>query len=182
MVALENWCAGLRIGGRAVPHFDPLDGGVGARLLILMETPSAGPSPLRFVSRDNATPTARNLARFLSDAGLARADTLLWNVVPWIVHAPGARNRPVRVGEVREGLELLPPLLALLPHLAVVVLAGRPAGAAEPLLRAHRPKLPVLTMPHPSPTIVCTSPAIGERIAATLTRAAALVGEARARR
>ena len=156
---------------------DPLDGGCDARLLILMETPSAGPAPLRFVSRDNATPTARNLRRFLTDAGLARKDTLLWNVVPWIVHPPGAPNRPVRRADVREGLALLPELLDRLPKLIVVVLAGRPASAAEPVLRAHSPDLPVLTMPHPSPAIVCTSPAIGERIARTLTQAAALVGD-----
>ena len=159
-----------------MPHPDPLDGGVAARALILMETPSAGPSPLRFVSRDNATPTARNLRRFLGTAGLERADTLLWNVVPWIVHAAGARNRPVRAAELRQGLATLPALLALLPDLRVVVLAGRPARAAEPVVAAERRGLPILPMPHPSPTAVCTSPGVGQRIAATLTQAAALVG------
>jgi len=127
------------------------------------------------VSRDNPTGTGRNLARFAEAAGLERRDTVIWNVVPWIVHAPGATNRPVRRSEVTAGLALLPELLDVLPALCVVVLSGRPAAAADPVVRAHRPGLPVLQMPHPSPTIVCTSPAIGERIAATLAAAAALV-------
>lgn len=174
MAALEAWR--LRIAGdRPVPHADPLDGGNDARLLLLLETPGPGPTPLRFVSRDNATGTARNLRRFLSEAGIARCDMLIWNVVPWLLHEPGARNRPVRAAEVREGLETLPGLLALLPRLQVAVLAGRPAARAEPLLAVLRPDLPVLCMPHPSPTIVCTSPTIGARIAATLSHAASIL-------
>ena len=173
---IDGWARRLA-DHRPVPHPDPLDGGVAARLLILLETPSAGPTPLRFVSRDNATPTARNLRRFLDGAGLSRRDTVLWNVVPWIVHAPGERNRPVRAAELRAGLETVPELLALLPRLRVVVLAGRKADAARPSVATARPTLPVLAMPHPSPTSVCTSPTVGERIAATLARAAALVGD-----
>lgn len=162
--------------GRAVPRFDPRDGGVEARCLILLETPGAGMTAADTVSRDNPTGTARNLTRFAEAAGLAREATLLWNVVPWIVHEPGARNRPVRRSEIAAGIALLPDLLDLLPRLEVVVLSGRPAAAAEPAIRRHRPDLRVLTMPHPSPTIVCTSPAIGQRIAATLAEAAAILG------
>jgi len=161
--------------GRAVPHFDPEDGGAAARCLILLETPGAGMSAADTVSRDNPTGTGRNLTRFADGAGLARRDTVIWNVVPWIVHSPGARNRPVRRSEIADGVALLPDLLDLLPHLRAVVLSGRAAAAAEPVVRHHRPSLPVLTMPHPSPTIVCTSPAIGQRIAATLAETAALV-------
>jgi uracil-DNA glycosylase len=69
----------------------------------------------------------------------------------------------------------LPALLELLPQLRVAVLAGRPARAAAPVIEGWRPDLPVLLMPHPSPTIVCTSPAIPEQIMATLTDAARLV-------
>jgi uracil-DNA glycosylase len=63
----------------------------------------------------------------------------------------------------------------VLPRLAVVVLAGRVAGDARGIVDAARPGLPVLAMPHPSPTIVCTSPAIPARIAETLLVAAALL-------
>lgn len=168
---IEAWRERLLVGGRRVPHVDPLDGGANARLLLLLETPGPGRAPVRFVSRDNPTGTARNLRRFLDEARIARADMLLWNTVPWIVHAPGARNRALRRGEIAEGLSLLPPLLDLLPRLEVVVLAGRIAAEAAPVIHAHRPEVAVLTMPHPSPTYVCTDPAIVRRIGEALRKA-----------
>ena len=134
--------------------------------------PARGLAPLRFVSRDNPTGTARNLARFLGDAAIARSDVVLWNTVPWIVHAPGARNRAVRRGEIREGLALLPDLLRHLPALRVVLLAGRAAREAGPLVRQRCRDVTVLEMPHPSPTYVCTSPDVSQRIRAAITAAA----------
>lgn len=157
------------------PHADPLDGGAAASLLLLLETPGPSQEQPRFVSRDNPTGTARNLRRFTTEAGLARADTLIWNVVPWHIHAPGARNRAPRRAEIAAGLALLPGFLALLPRLRVIVMAGRVAGLARPLLEAGHPHRVVLAMPHPSPTYVCTSPEIGRRIAETLRRAAELL-------
>lgn len=168
VTALEPVRAELLARGRRVPFFDPEDGGADARLLLLLETPGPAGDGSRFVSRDNRTPTGANLRRFLAGAGIARADTVIWNVVPWIVHAAGARNRAVTAAERQEGMDLLPGLLALLPRLRVVVLAGRHAGAAEPVVRAARPDVAVLTMPHPSPVICCTDPAYPARIAATL--------------
>jgi uracil-DNA glycosylase len=172
--ALESVRGRLLEAGRVVPHFDPLDGGAHARLLLLLETPGPGAAPLRFVSRDNRTGTGANLRRFLDQAKIARRDTVIWNVVPWVVHAPGARNRPVRVAELREGVALVSGLLTCLPDLRVVVLAGAPARAAEAAVRESRPEVALLTMPHPSPTIVCTSPAIPARITETLAQAARL--------
>ncbi|WP_258042830.1 uracil-DNA glycosylase [Sphingomonas sp. NBWT7] len=168
-----------------MPGFDPADGGAAARVLLLLETPGPDPRPgraprdgaPRIVSRDNATGTARNLARFLGAAGIARADTLLWNAVPWIVHAPGARNRALRRGEIVAGQALLPPFLALLPRLRVVVLAGRVAGEARDLVAETRPHVMVLAMPHPSPTHVCTSPNVPARITSVLTDTARLLDD-----
>lgn len=172
---LEAWRRALADSGRRMPRFDPNDGGAAARMLILLETPGPGVDAERTVSRDNPTGTARNLTRFLADARIARCDTVLWNTVPWIVHEPGARNRPLRRGEIREGLSVLPDWLVLLPRLRVVVLAGRVAREAAPVIAAHRPELPILSMPHPSPTIVCTSPAIPAAIMTTLRQAAAIL-------
>ena len=177
---LERLVAALRAehGGRDVPGFDPLDGGTEARLLLLLETP--GPRIGRtggIVSRDNPTGTGRNLRRFLEGAGLARADTVIWNAVPWVIHAPGARNRAPRAAEVEAGLRALPRLLDLLPHLEVAVLAGRIAKRARGVLEAARPGLRVLAMPHPSPTFVCTSPDVPARIAAALAAARAVLEE-----
>lgn len=167
-----------RATSRPVPEPDPLDGGAEARLLLLLETP--GPRLSQegaIVSRDKPGGNGANLRRFLGTAGIARQDTLIWNAVPWIIHAPGAPNRAPRKAELRAGLEWLPPLLELLSELRIAVLAGRFAAAAEPVLRKARPGVPVLTMPHPSPTYVCTSPAVPARIAATLDAAAAVLGE-----
>ena len=158
----------------ATPHVDPLDGGVAARILLLLETPGPTGSTPRFVSRDNPTGTARNLTRFLAAAGIERRHTLLWNAVPWIIHAEGARNRAPRPAEIAAGLALLPGLLDLLPNLRAIVLAGRVAQRADAMLRETRPTLIHIPMPHPSPIYVNTSPAIRLRIAAALAEAAAV--------
>ena len=155
----------------ATPHIDPLDGGMAAHILLLLETPGPSGSTPRFVSRDNPTGTARNLTRFLAAAGIERRFTLLWNAVPWIIHAEGARNRAPRPAEVTAGLALLPGLLDLLPNLRAVVLAGRVAQRADAMLRETRPTLIRIAMPHPSPIYVNTSPTIRLRIAAALAEA-----------
>ena len=178
VAALDRFVAELRLRRGAVPHVDPMDGGTAARLLLLLETPGPGAAPLRFVSRDNPTGTAANLRRFTGEAGLLRTDMVIWNAVPWVIHAPGARNRAPRRGEIAAGLEELPTFLALLPRLAVVVLAGRVAAEARPVVEDARPGLPTIAMPHPSPTFVCTSPTIPARIRAALAQAAALVATA----
>lgn len=178
VLALDRYVAALRHRYGAVPDVDPADGGTRARLLLLLETPGPGTAPLRFVSRDNPTGTAANLRRFLSEAGLARRDTIIWNAVPQVIHAPGARNRAPRRAEVATGLAELPGFVALLPRLRAVVLAGRVAGAARAVLAAARPDLTVLEMPHPSPTFVCTSPAVPARIRAALAEAAAVLARA----
>lgn len=158
--------------GAEVPDPDPLDAGVEARLLLLLETPGPSIGRTGFVSRDNPTGTAANLFRFLAEAGIARRDTLIWNAVPWVIHAPGALNRAPRRSEAAAA-PYFAPLLALLPRLAVVVPAGRFAQAAAAPLSALRPDLPVIPIPHPSPTYVCTSSTVRVRILAGLSDAAA---------
>jgi hypothetical protein len=182
MRPLAAFAASLREAtGNEVPDADPADGGVRARCLLLLETP--GPAILRtgFVSCDNPAPTAGNLRRFLRDAGLPREALLIWNAVPFVIHAPGARNRAPRASEVRRGLALLPGLLALLPALRVCVLAGRAAARrARCCARSAGPAL--LEMPHPSPTYVCTSPEVPRRIVAALRRRRRGLARRRSRR
>ncbi|HEY8564233.1 MAG TPA: uracil-DNA glycosylase family protein [Beijerinckiaceae bacterium] len=172
MAPLNPFVARLRDAHGEVPDPDPLDGGAEARLLLLLETP--GPRIRRsfFVSRDNPSGTAANLFRFLTQAGIPRRDTLIWNAVPFVIHAPGAKNRAPREPEIAAGLGCLPPLLALLPRLAVAVLAGRIAARAAPVIAAERPEVALLAMPHPSPTYLCTDPAHPARIRAVLAEAA----------
>jgi hypothetical protein len=69
----------------------------------------------------------------------------------------------------------LAPLLACLPRLAVVVLSGRFAAGLRPALADLRPNLPVVEIPHPSPTYVCTSPQVTVRIRAGLAEAAGIL-------
>ncbi len=161
--------------GAPVPDPDPLDGGVAARLLLLLETPGPAISRTGFVSRDNPTGTAANLFRFLGEAGIARGDTLIWNTVPWVIHAEGALNRAPRRVEAAAAAGDLAPLLDLRPRRAVAVLAGRFAGEAAPGLARLRPDLPVVAIPHPSPTYVCTAPAVPARIREGFARAAAIL-------
>ena len=152
------------------PHVDPLDGGTEARVLLLLETPGPrGPMP-RFVSCDNPTGTARNLTRFLAQAGIERRRIVRWTAVPWIIHPEGARNRAPCSAEITEGLALLPGLLDRLPHLRGVILAGRVAQRAEPYLAQARSTLARVCMPHPSPTYVNTAPTVAKRIGDALNK------------
>jgi len=168
MAPLAAFAARLRAAvGLPVPDFDPCDGGVGARLLILLETPGPRMSGAMLVSCDHAAGTARNLRRFLAGAGLPRRAVVLWNVVPWVIDPE--KCRAPRTGEIAQGLTWLPALLDLLPDLRGCVLAGRAARHAAPMLA--RTLLPVWAMPHPSPTFVNTSPVVAERIRAVLTAA-----------
>jgi hypothetical protein len=86
----------LRSRGLDVPNVDPNDGGVNAKVLILLETPGPKAVASRFVSRDNPDPSARNLGRVLDDARLARADVVLWNVVPQCVSCATIRTIATR--------------------------------------------------------------------------------------
>ncbi|WP_082507690.1 uracil-DNA glycosylase [Methylobacterium sp. Leaf113] len=158
-----------------VPDPDPLDGGVEARLLLLLETPGPAIRGTGMVSRDNPTGTAANLFRFLAEAGLPRRDTLIWNTIPWVIHAPGALNRSPRRSEIRQAAPYLAPLVDCLPRLRVVVLSGRVAGLMHGDLAALRADLTVVAIPHPSPTYVCTAPSVAARIRAGLAEARACI-------
>ncbi|WAJ27710.1 uracil-DNA glycosylase [Antarcticirhabdus aurantiaca] len=153
------------------PLFDPAGGGTRARILLMLETPGpargSDPAVPRVVSQFNATGTARNLRRFFAEAGIEAADVVIWNAVPFLIHAPGARNRPPKAAERAAGLPWIEPLLDLLPDLAVAVLSGRVARGARAAIEALRPNLAILEMPHPSPTFVVTDPAIAPTMIAT---------------
>ena len=150
--SLVAYAAALRGQGPGlVPDMDPLDGGTGARVLLLLEKPGPGASRSGFVSRDNASPTSAAIREFLDQAGLPRDQTLLWNTVP-------AWNGTIRVtgAEVRAGLGHLAALLPLLPCLDTVILVGTRAARAEALLRWTG--LTLLRSAHPSPQVRAAFP------------------------
>ena len=135
---------GVQAAGFQVPDFDPLDGGAAARVLFVLEKPGPGIVLGGFVSRDNDTPTAEAIHAFMRQAGLPRAQTVLWNLVPW-----WNGTTAIIATERAAGLAALKALLPLLPRLDTAVLVGRTAGAARPLLGGLR----VLTSAHPSPQV-----------------------------
>ena len=71
--------------GVEFPDFDPLDGGINAEALFLLEEP--GPPTVRnggsgFISRNTNDATAENIWKFMRKAGTSRECTITWNVVP----------------------------------------------------------------------------------------------------
>lgn len=156
---LARYAANLRIRyGVEVPDFDPADGGTRARILFLKEKPGPMTSTSKsgrvgsgFISRDNDDSTAEATFHFMNAAGLPRGDTLMWNVVPgW------NGTRKITTQELQEGVSEVLNLIALLPRLEVVVLVGKRAARAEPLLAGMG--ITVLHSLHPSPLVRASRP------------------------
>lgn len=123
--------------GDAVPWFDPDDGGVRARLLLLFEAPGPQARGSNFISAENPDPTARNTLVLREEAGIRPDEVLHWNIVPWFV-SNGARIRPPRRSEIREGVAYLERLIELLPNLRVILAMGRNAEQGLHLLPESR--------------------------------------------
>ena len=117
-----------------IPDFDPCDGGIHARALFLLEAPGPKAKASGFVSSNNPDPTAKNLWNLIHNAGIARADTLIWNIVPWYV-GTGKHILPVNNADRVQALPYLEELLTLLPNLQLIVLVGLAAQAAAPHIR-----------------------------------------------
>ncbi|MGI4788209.1 MAG: uracil-DNA glycosylase [Janthinobacterium lividum] len=141
-----------------VPYFDPLDGGINARALFLMEKPgpmtatgSAGKKAgSGFISRNNDDPTAENICHFMRQAEIPREQTVLWNIIP-------AWNGTLKITstEHQQGINHVHELLALLPQLRVIVMVGSRDAKAKSLLEGAG--LPLLFSAHPSPILRATN-------------------------
>lgn len=140
---------------RAVPWFDPDDGGVGATVLILMEAPgprTVAAGDLGFCSEDNDDATAAVLRRERERSGLRRSSYLRWNIVPWQLVDDEQRWRAPRPADLDEAMSPLTELLEWLPDLRLTITVGRPAlhgWTSHQTLFSDR-LLPVLAVPHPS--------------------------------
>lgn len=147
-----------------VPDFDPLDGGVDAECLFLLETPGRrGADATGFVSRDNADPTARNLTELCQKAGLDRTRTVIWNVVPWYI-GDSQRNRTSTSKEIADCSPHLRALLVQLPLLRAVVLFGKQAQRAANVLGDLPSSLRVFQCPHPSGRSLNARPELRDEI------------------
>ncbi len=161
IASLAAYARHLRaMGCGEVPDFDPLDGGIGARVLFLFEKPgpmTAAAGGSGFISRDNDDRTAAATFDFMRQAGIPREATVIWNVIPW-----WNGTRKVTSEELHKGVEQAGELIRLLPGLRAVVLVGRKAARAEPRLAATG--LTVFTSAHPSPVVHARWPALWEAI------------------
>lgn len=150
-----------------IPNFDPLDGGTDAQVLFLLEAPGPKAVASGFVSRNNPDETAKNFFLLNAEAGIDRRRTVTWNAVPWYIGS-GTKIRPAKRDDVREADEWLTELLATLHRLCFVVFVGQKALHAQDVVRAARPDVEVLTMPHPSPMFINRASANRGRILAVL--------------
>lgn len=153
------------------PDFDPLDGGSAADILFLLEKPgpktSAKGGGSGFISRNNDDPTAEATFGFMKEAGIARKRTVAWNVIPgW--------NETIKVttNELRAGIEALKGLLPLLPKLRTIILVGKKAQRARPLVEPLGCR--IFVSAHPSPRVRASQPDIWRAIPSIWAQAAQL--------
>jgi uracil-DNA glycosylase len=139
------------------PYFDPKSGGIGAQVLLLMESPGPQVSKTELVSLDNPDGTAENLSCLLKLAGLSRDRILMWNSFPWQLSA----ERVVVPDEnhLTEAASATLELISMLPQLKVVVLIGSRAAQGWTHVAPLLDPLPtVLRCPHPSPVNLTPRP------------------------
>lgn len=141
-----------------IPYFDPLDGGVDAEILFLLEAPGPKSVVSGFISRNNPDETAKNFFLLNEAAGIERRRTILWNAVPWYIGS-GTQIRPAKKMDVREADEWLAELISYLHHLRIVVFVGKKSLHAKNVIRSVRQELKVFEMPHPSPMFINRYPA-----------------------
>lgn len=150
---LTAYVAKLRQRGSVeVPDFDPLDGGIDARVLFLFEKPgpmtaeSGKATGSGFISRNNDDPTAEATFHFMRQAELPREKIVIWNVIPW-----WNGTRKITKQELEDGIEAVRELIALLPELRAAVMVGKNAAGARSYLEGAG--LTLFTSDHPSPLV-----------------------------
>lgn len=157
--------------GFEVPEFDPLDGGIQAEVLFLLEAPGAKAIASGFVSRNNPDETAKHFFLLNQEAGIERTRTIIWNAVPWYV-GTGTKIRPARKVDVREADSWLRELLSMLCNLRFVAFLGKKALHAKPIVLESRPDVKLFEMPHPSPLFINHAPGNRERLVSVLRQLA----------
>lgn len=175
MEPLVKYLAGIKAQHceKELPCFDPCDGGIGAKALFLLEAPGPKAVGSTFISRNNPDPTARNLCELLLEAEIERADTLIWNIVPWYV-GDGTRIRAVNATDIEQAFPHLEDLIGLLPDLKVIALLGKKAGSAKSQI-AQLTSVPIIEMPHPSARVVNMWPDKKDEMRSQLKQVAALL-------
>lgn len=108
-----------------VLYVDPDVGGVGARMLVLLDNPStkaeAGTGS-GLLSLDNDDWTARNIREAYARHGVDWSDVVHWNVVPFPI--AGVKNGPSTAGERKRAAHWTREVVGLLTDLEIVLLLG----------------------------------------------------------
>jgi len=111
-----------------VPYVDPDQGGVRARMLVLLDNPStkaeAGTGS-GLLSLDNNDRTARNCREAYARHGIDSIEVVHWNVVPFPV--AGAKNGGSTAAERRKAAHWTREMVQLLPEIEIVLLLGAAA-------------------------------------------------------
>lgn len=156
-----------------MPYVDPDSGGVGARVLSILESP-AGPAAMGsgMLSPDNDDETAANMWRLYDESGLPHSSALHWNAVPLYVGEQG-REKAVTGRDVLAGALWLDRLVDLLPELRLVVTMGKPAQRAfATYVDVHGDRVEWLAAPHPSPKVRYGHAHLWPQVEAAFSRAA----------
>lgn len=121
--------------GSDVPYVDPDCGGVGARVLLLLEAPAcAAAHGSGMLSADNDDGTAANVWAAYQHSGLPRHWGMHWNAVPWHIGVPGKIRAATRQ-DVHDGRDWLFRLVDLMPDLRVgLTLGNRARDAVAPVM------------------------------------------------
>jgi hypothetical protein len=170
VASLNAWVRDVRLSpllpsgaGDTVPWFDPDGGGELAKLLFLMQDPSAVAYGTGFISPDNDDYSARNATVACEAAGLRPDIRVHWNIFPhWVNITKKGKlvdpGRPVQTYRQAQpaAVRFLGELLeARLPNLQVLVLLGKEAQTGWDIFcqgGGHLPSgLEVLRCPSTSP-------------------------------
>ncbi|GGK38135.1 hypothetical protein GCM10008955_35040 [Deinococcus malanensis] len=132
-----------------VPDFDPEDGGVSAKILLLLTSPSPHALPHSgsgFVSMENHDSTAQAVNKAVHSLLIGRMSFVLWNLVPW--RTPS--EKPTG-NEVAAGLKELGELMKLLPNVQVVIATGTSASSVAEQIRPLIGERHLMTCASPRP-------------------------------
>ena len=111
-----------------VPYVDPDQGGINARMLVLLDNPSTkaeSGTGSGLLSLDNNDRTARNCREAYERHGVSHADVVHWNVVPFPV--AGIKNGGSTPAERTRSVQWTKALVELCPRIEIVLLLGAAA-------------------------------------------------------
>ena len=138
---------------KEIPYFDPFDGGVFAKSLFILEAPGPNAVKSGFISRNNPDETAKNVFELLNELEILRADTVLWNIVPWYIGS-GDKIRPANRNDIEEGYKCLDELIRILKYIKVIVLVGLKAQKIEKHIINRYDNIKIIKTFHPSPLYI----------------------------